>query len=88
MTLGLNKPFGIDSLTCFDKLGQVVRDGPQIVLGRHPADPVEASKRDRPRVTAQRPLAIPVVVVVEVRHDELAQRPVDRRAEAQARELR
>ena len=61
---------------------QVFGDGPQVVLRSHPAHRVEASQVHRAGVSAERLLPIQVVIVLEVRDDELAEVPVDGRAEA------
>src|SRR2546428_14081648 len=59
---------------------EMLDDGPEVLLARRPADWIEPHERDRARVRAERPLAGEVVVVVEVAHDELADRAEDRRA--------
>src|SRR5205814_3938470 len=69
-------------------LREMLRDRPEVVLRGHPPEAVEPGQRQRTRVAAQGPLSIPVVVVVEVRHDQLAKRAIDRRAETEASELR
>ena len=66
---------------------EMLDDGPEVLLRGHPADAIEARERRRPRVGAERPLPIPVVVVLEVREHELADRAVDGRPVAQPSEL-
>jgi hypothetical protein len=67
--------------------GQPLDDRPEVLLRCHPADAVEAGQRQRPGVRAEGAVPVPVEVVLEVAHDELADGPVDRSAEAQAGEL-
>jgi len=66
---------------------EVVGDRPQVGLGRHPVQAVEAREVDRAAMTAERPLAVQVEVVLEVRHGQFPERSVDGLAVAQAGEL-
>jgi len=66
---------------------EVLGDGPQIDLARHPAEAVEARQVDRSAVTAEGQLALEIEIVLEIRHRQFAERAVDRLTGAQAREL-
>ena len=68
----------------------MLRDPPEIGAGGHPAgmSAVEARQVDGAGVCAEGPLAAEVDVVVEVAHDQLAQRAVDGRTAAESREVR
>src|ERR1700694_2420361 len=66
---------------------EMLGDWPQVLLGGHPMQRVEAGQVDRAAVSAQCPLAFEVEVLLEVRHRQLAERPVDRLSIAQPREL-
>src|SRR5262249_110088 len=63
---------------------QVVGNWPEVGLGDHPMDPIEAAQVDGTRNAAQRLFAPKVVVVLEIRHSQLAQRAIDGFAKAQA----
>src|SRR5262245_22721702 len=65
-------------------LKQVVGNCPEVRLGDHPLDRVEAAQVDGKGNGAQGLFALTVVVVLEIRHGELAQGAIDRLAEAQA----
>jgi hypothetical protein len=51
---------------------EVLGDGPQIGLTRHPLEPVEAGQVDGPAVPTQGQLAFEIEVVLEIRHRQLA----------------
>jgi hypothetical protein len=57
---------------------QVFGDEPDFFWSRHPIEIIESREIHRPRERAQRSLAPEVEVRVEVAHDELAQRAMDR----------
>ncbi len=63
---------------------QVVINRPKILLARHPVNAIEARQIHRPRIIAQRLFAVFIEVVLKVRKHQLAQRAVDRLAEAQS----
>src|SRR2546428_773768 len=67
---------------------QVLRQRPELGCGGHPADAVEAREIHRPRVPPQCLFAGVVVVVLEVRQHELAQRAVHGLSKADACEFR
>src|SRR5947209_13514796 len=66
---------------------EVLGDGPEIALARHPVQPVEARQVDGSAVTAEGELALEIEVVLEIRHRQFAQCPVDRVTGAQAGEV-
>src|SRR5256886_4533711 len=66
---------------------QVLGDRPEIMLRRHPVQPVEPGQVDRTAVAAERALPGEVVVMLEVRHGELAEGTVDGLTVSQPGEL-
>src|SRR5256886_17232698 len=66
---------------------QVLGDRPEIMLRRHPVQPVETGQVDRTAVAAERALPGEVVIMLEVRHGEPAEGTVDGRTGSQPGEL-
>src|SRR5438309_11776283 len=66
---------------------EVLGDGPEIALARHPVQPVEARQVDGSAVTAEGQLTLEIEVVLEIRHRQFALCPVDRLTGAQDGEL-
>src|SRR5881397_3891837 len=63
---------------------EVLGDEPHLFFSGHPIEIVESREIHRPRERAERSLAPEVEVRVEVAHDELAQRAMDRLAVREA----
>ena len=53
-------------------LFEVLGDGPQVDLARHPLQPVEARQVDGSAVTAEGQLTLEIEVVLEIRHRQFA----------------
>lgn len=64
------------------------RDAPDVLFCGHPVEAIETLQIDRARVGAQGTFAAQVVVVLDIAQGEFAGRAVDRRAKAEAGEVR